>query len=194
MSLTNSGFAFPQTPADETEALLHRARAQSTMLKRAFHLCLSRRSDARLWEDLGNAAAAHLLGCGGERSWLVQRLDEADRRFESRVMVLLSRTSAKSGRASHYRRAIDQIHVSATAWERTVGEATAAYWRHAALVWMTLWHCADLPSLTAGQAGECLDAAFAPQASKLTPAHKKPIRGRFSGAAGSFGAALRRLG
>ena len=41
-------------------------------------------------------------------------------------------------------------------------EADLAHWQHAALVWMALWHAADMPSITAAQVHECLEAALLP--------------------------------
>ncbi len=60
----------------------------------------------------------------------------------------------------HYRRAADQIYESAAVWAHALDELTLAYWRHCALVWITLWHIADVPGLTVDQAAECLTFSF----------------------------------
>ncbi len=182
----------------EAEAVLHKAMAQSTMLRRAFHLCASRRADASQWQDLEDAAAAHLeeraVGPGQVQAAETQWFGQVDGRLRMSVLDMLSHRASASSRASHCRRAMDELYASAAGWAPVLGEATAAYWRHAGLMWMALWHAADMPGITAGLFWQCLDSAFAPvpaAAPALERASRKAVGARLLGAAGSIATVFR---
>jgi hypothetical protein len=156
MDMTHPGFHALQI---EPERALQRAIAHCAMLRRSFHLSLSRRRDAAKWELLERAVAPVVEQTRSARRdarWFV----DADERLNSSVFTLLKERSAKSSRPWHYRRAAEQVYESAASWSKDIDEVTLAYWRHSALIWMTLWHMADIQDLTATQAKERLDFCF----------------------------------
>lgn len=195
MDMTRPSFANPQP--GEPERLLQRAIAHSTGLRRAFHTSAALRRDAEKWKLLEDAAAT-VLELNSEipkqqdnaQDWFA----EADEKLKASVVTLLGEGAPKTSRISHYRRAASQVYGSAAAWGETLDEATLAYWRHAALVWMTLWHIADVPDLTAEQAKDCLNSAFreASLQSVLKLVPKKGVRSRLSDAANAVAAAFRK--
>lgn len=159
MDMTRQGFTNPQTGPEETERLLQRAMAHSTMLKRAFHIAVSRRHDTEEWETLEDVTAT-LLEQNSETHFDAEWFVQADGRLKASVTALLARRASKNSRIGHYRRAAKQVYESAAAWGQNLDDVTLAYWRHSALVWITLWHISDVPELTAEKAAKCLDLAF----------------------------------
>jgi len=156
MDMTHPGFhALHIEPA----RAMQRAIAHCAMLRRAFHLSLSRRSDASQWEFLETAVVAVVEQTRSARldtRWYV----EANERLKVSVFTLLKERSSKSSRPWHYRRAADQVYESTATWSKEIDELTLAYLRHSALIWVTLWHIADVQDLTATQAKERLDFCF----------------------------------
>ncbi|MFZ1107497.1 MAG: hypothetical protein WAN43_04005 [Rhodomicrobium sp.] len=175
---------------------LRRAMAHSTMLRRAFHLSLSRRHDADDWKTLESAVAAVLEKNArhDDVEWFV----EADKRLRLSVTSLLRSQAAKSSRVGHYLRAAGQVYKSTEAWRQELDELTVAYWRHSAVVWITLWHLADVPDVTAARAKKCLDLCFdgssAPDEAYELPLRPKKAGWSLSGAASSLAGAFRGAG
>ncbi len=195
MKKAHSSFTEPQSAKIEAEAILQRAIDHCSMLKKAFHLCASRRQDAEMWRLLEHAVVAYLDILRAKAGPPLQRQSEwfaqTDGWQQERVLALLRRVSPKSGRASHYLRANRQIRSSAAGWSQVLDKATVAYWRHAAFVWMALWHIADLQDVTAEEAKRCLDLASRVEEAPALPLRAKTAMQRLSDAAGSFAAALR---
>jgi hypothetical protein len=164
----------------EPNRAMQRALSHCAMLRRAFHLSLSRRRDSAKWEILERAVVAVVAQTHGARrhaKWFA----EADERLKSSVFALLKERSPRSSRPFHYRRAAEQVYESAANWSRELDEVTLAYWRHNALVWMTLWHMADIPDLTSTHAKERLDFCFdgkavSPRELETHPAKEKRWR------------------
>ena len=176
------GSVSPRMTAGDAERVLQRAITHSVTLQRAFHISLSRRHDTQDWELFENATAISLeesKDAGHDAAWFA----ESDSRLKASVLALLRNRSSKSSRMGHYRRAADQVYESAAVWASVLDELTLAFWRHCALVWITLWHVADVPDLTVDQAGECLSFAFTDEGD-LEPepeiAPKRPSRWRLS--------------
>ena len=133
--------------------------AHAIMARRTFRFSLSRRRDRVEWELLESAVASMLEsnGVGRQRAaWFVA----ADRRLQASVTKLLKARDHKSRRLSHFRRAVEQVRENAALWGESLDETETAYCAHSALVWMTLWHLADIPDMTAGHARDCLDFSF----------------------------------
>lgn len=146
-----------QTSTDEA-GNLGLATAQSTMLRRTFNLSLSRRSDAKSWRVLGEAIAKVLEQRKTERTG-VSWFSETDAKLNTEFAELLEgRTRSRS--LSYYRQAARGIYQSAKVWGESLDEADMAYWRHSALVWLTLWHLADIPQMSAEQATECFECVL----------------------------------
>jgi hypothetical protein len=169
------------------ERVLQRAKSHSIGLRRAFHLSLSRRRDTEDWERLESVAAGILEHDGRYRH--AEWFTETDKRLKQCVASLFKNRTLKSSRAGHYLRAAKQVYESASPWSQELDARTMACWRHNALVWITLWHLADVPDVTATQAKECLDGCFQGNSPGLPP--RKP-RWSLSGAASSLAAAFRR--
>ncbi len=95
-----------QAAIEQAGLLLQRAKTQSTMLRRAFHLFAARRSDSSKWFSMENDAASlleqHLDGPldGKQYRFLI-----ADRRLEEQVAALLTAALPHGGRCGQYRRA-----------------------------------------------------------------------------------------
>jgi hypothetical protein len=140
------------------ERVLQRAMAHGMMLRRAFHVSLKRRRDTADWELLESVVVGILEQNADyyDVEWFVK----ADRRLRRSVASLFRSRSSKSSRPWHYGRAADQVYESTSAWRQELDELTVAYWRHSALVWITLWHLADVPDMTAVRAKGCLDVCF----------------------------------
>ncbi len=155
-----------QAAENKAVLLLRRATAQTSTLRQAFRLCVSRRMDAEEWRLLEHTVATFLerhLESAHERPahWFAQ----ADRTLVLQVSQLLRRMAPQSNRARQYSRGAESLSVNARGWSAVLGELQASHCRHAALVWMALWHSADIPSVTAEQARKCLYHAF-----NVTPA------------------------
>ncbi len=157
MEQSQPGSANPETAAGDAGMLLQRATAQSTMLRRAFQLCASRRSDCDEWKLLEEAAAAFLeRHPSGSPESEAQWYAVADRMLMHKISELLKRMAPHSDRARQFRRAAENAGNKASDGSMILGEAPAGRLRHAGLVWMALWHAADMQSVTAEQARKCL--------------------------------------
>jgi hypothetical protein len=140
------------------ERALQRAMAHSTMLRRAFQLSLDRHGDADNWKLLDSAVGRVLernASCDDEQ-WFTA----ADGRLRESVTSLFNSRGCGSTEAWQYRRSVEQVYECAAARSQELDEVTVAYWRHSALVWITLWHLADVPGVTVFQAKECLEVCF----------------------------------
>jgi hypothetical protein len=159
METTRFAFADQQTAPGAAEPPFERALAYAIMLRRAFYFSLSRRRDGVEWELLESAVAGTLESSGADprrQEWFAA----ADRRLQASVTKLLKARDHKSRRLSHFRRAVEQVRENAALWGESLDETETAYCAHSALVWMTLWHLADIPDMTAGHARDCLDFSF----------------------------------
>jgi hypothetical protein len=137
------------------------AMAQSTVLRQAFHHRASHRNDIGEWRALEDVTASLLeRHLGGVHDRKTHRFAQAERRLKYEVSAMLRYMAPRSNRARHFRRAAENLSANAEKWAGVLGDAQAAYWRYAALVWMALWHVADKQSITAEQAGKCLQDAF----------------------------------
>lgn len=160
MHITNPNLSDPQS-ANEPNRRLELAIAHSTSLKREFHTSLRRRDNPGPWESLGKAMAARLeqtRGGSHDPDWFAQ----TDGRFIASVTDCITRSAPNRGR--YYRRAVLEVFRSAEFGGNGLGQPTMAYWRHAAVLWISLWHLADVPQLTAEDAQRCLDFALKPEA------------------------------
>jgi hypothetical protein len=174
-------------PFQGAEALLQRAKTQSTMLRRGFLLCASRRNDEAEWNRLEHEVAAALSrkfeeGLEGEIAWLIA----AERALRARMSALLASMAPQSDRVYQYRRAAENLNANAVVWVAALGEAQVAYWKLAALAWMALWHAADTLNVSPALAKACLDEAFS--AAPATGA--VPVRPRWYEAPGRFAASF----
>jgi hypothetical protein len=138
------------------ERVLQRAMSHSMMLSKAFASSHTRRRDTNHWKLLETATSGVLEQDWRRREWYA----EANRRLRTSVSFLLRSQASKSGRVGLYRLATDQVYEAAADWSQALDALPVAYWRHSALVWVTLWHSADAPGVTATQAKECLDCAW----------------------------------
>jgi hypothetical protein len=137
------------------------AMAQSIVLKQAFHHRASRRSDIGEWRALEGTAASLLeQHLGGVQDYETHRFAQAERRLKYEVSVMPGYMAPRSDRARHFSRAAENLSANTEKWAGVLDDAQAAYWRYAALVWMALWHVANKQSITAEQAGKCLQDAF----------------------------------
>ncbi len=184
----------PKTPTDEAGLMLQRAITQGNALQRAFHISLSRRQDAREWKQFETETAASLEVAeyvGHDARWF----SESSGRLKASVERLLESRGSKSSRMRHYRRAADQVYESAAVWTHAMDELTMAYWRHCALVWITLWHIADVAEMTVEQARDCVSFAFTEEAEPEPEPElsaKRPSRWGLSAAANSIAGAFRK--
>ena len=136
---------------------LRRAIVHATSLQRAYYLSLERRVDREDWERLGRTIASAL-----KREELeVQGAQFFDQCDENLRLLTVDLLSPKTSRARHYRKAAEQAYESAQNWGKDIDQEAAAYWRHCVLVWLTLWHFADVPHLSASDSWTCLERAFA---------------------------------
>ncbi len=160
MDITHPNLSHPQS-ANEPNRRIELAIAHSNSLKREFHTSLRRRDDPEPWESLGKAIAVRLeqtRGGSHDPDWFVQ----TDSRFIASVTDGITRSAPNRGR--HYCRAVLEVFRSAEFGGNGLDQPTMAYWRHAAVLWMSLWHLADVPQLTAEDAQKCLDFALKPEA------------------------------
>jgi hypothetical protein len=148
----------------EVERGVERAAAPSAMMKRNFHLSLWRRWDREDWELLGKSVAKVLEAEKTEKQD-VNRFREADATLKSSIGALIKQAAPCSQRWSDYRRAARSVYSSAAFLGPALDEAEAAYWRHCALVWITLWHLSDLLQMTAEEAEDRLSVSMQMKAS-----------------------------
>ncbi len=176
MDLPQFALADDQAATDDAGRLLERAMAHSIMLRRAFGMALSRRHDAAEWELLERETGRILEQNGLRRDvdWFI----DADERLTDSVTKLFKNRSSKSRRPVHFRRAASQVYESAALWGKNLDEKSGTYWRHSALVWMTLWHLADVADVTASQARKCLLHCFEGTASSIEPPPELPQQER----------------
>ncbi len=78
-----------------------------------------------------------------------------DERTERAVEDLLNRVSNNEA-AESYLRSVNELLHNTAHWTYIFDTTTAAYWRHASLVWLSLWHAALAPTVTATQAAVCV--------------------------------------
>ena len=176
------------------ERVLQQAMTYSMMMRRVFHEALTCRCDDDEWKLLETATGgiSEQNGRYRDAEWYVG----ASKRLRQSATSLFRNRSPKSSRVGCYRRSVDHVYESIAAWGQELDEWTVAYWRHSALVWITLWHLADVPDVTATHAKECLDYA---STEALADAHELPLqptklRWSLSEAASSLVGAFRKAG
>lgn len=172
----------PQRPAKFAEAMLRLAEAHAGGLRQAFHNSVVERRDASSWLRL-EVVCADLLkkrrdrishkGYAHEPAWLSPN-GKCERDFEER----LNRSSGE--RAEAYVRAVDELLHNTAHWTFIFEALTASYWRHASLVWMSLWHAVLTPDVTAAEAAICLGLTVRrkgdPGAAAAAPIKAVPVK------------------
>jgi hypothetical protein len=176
-----------QTASQQAGEILQLAKAQSTMLRRGFLRCASRRSGEAEWNRLEHEAAALLArkfdgGLEGKTAWFVA----VERSLRAQMSALLASMAPQSDRVYQYRRAAEHLNANTAAWVAALGEEQVAYWKLAALVWMALWHATDTQNVSPAQAKACLDHAF----SATPAANAAPVKRRWYDAPGRLAASL----
>ncbi len=141
---------FPALAAQSQAKEVGRATAHGEMLRRAFHLSLSRRRDTEIWRRV-EEAVARLLAKKQDGNCGANCFIEADAILQAGALALIKGVAPHSERSGAYRRAVKGVYSSAALWGRDLDKAGRAYWRHCALVWLTLWHLADVPLFSAHQ-------------------------------------------
>jgi hypothetical protein len=159
MSSTPLSTPHPQKPAKFAEAMLRLAEAHARELRHAFHGVATTRGDAPAWGRLEEACARMLEARRAKAGQSVfpgeRALVSFDERTERTVEDLLNRF-ADSDRAESYLQSVNELLHNTAHWTFIFDTDTAAYWRHASLVWLALWHAAMAPAVTASQAAACL--------------------------------------
>ncbi len=159
-----------QSPAKFKDTILRLAEAHAGELRRAFHNATVTRRDALVWGRLEEACSkmlarrrAKATGSNAASEPVWNSRDEKTRRA---VEQLLNDVSGR-GRAQSYLRAETEMNRSTAHWNFIFDTTTAAYCRHASLVWMALWHAALAPNVTAAKAAVCIG---------LTARRKAPLK------------------
>ena len=193
MSLMPNPYFHSQSPAKFAATILRLAEAHADELRQAFHNAAVMRRDAPVWGRL-EAACSKMLerhhakatrsNAAGEPVW--NSRDEKTRRA---VEQLLNEVSGK-GRAQSYLRAEIEMNRSTAHWNFIFDTTTAAYCRHASLVWMALWYAALAPNVTAAQAALCIGLTVrrkAPLKEATSSIPSKALRTRLKHALKSLG-------
>jgi hypothetical protein len=169
-----------------------RARQQSDLLRKAFSFSASRRGDAVSWRHLEDVIARLLDQRHGALLQQPASLEQESANLERSVARLLKRTAPGANRAGRYRRAVKDMLDNSTFWLGVLDPVAAAFWRHSALAWMSLWHGADTLAVTAPQMQACFEFATlgSSKAEDLT-SHPEPPR---PAALGSFASRFRKAG
>jgi hypothetical protein len=148
----------PQKPADFTDSMLRLAAVHADELRAAFHKTAAARRDVASWRRLEEVCANMLerrrATVAGRRfvsepHWLL-RNGRSERAFED----LLNRSGG--GRAEAYVKAVDELISNTAHWMFLFDAPVASYWRHASLVWLSLWHAAQSPGVPAAEAAKSL--------------------------------------
>jgi hypothetical protein len=149
----------PQKSADFTDSMLRLAAVHADELREAFHKTAAARRDAASWRRLeevcGSMLERRCATVAGKRfarepHWLL-RNGRSERAFEA----LLNR-SGEGERAEAYVKAVDELINNTAHWMFLFDAPIAAYWRHASLVWLSLWHAALSPDIPAAEAAKSL--------------------------------------
>ncbi len=162
MDLANPNLSDQQS-GNEPKRRLELAIAYGGSLKREFHTSLRRRDNPEPWERLGKAIAV-LLEQTRKDSHDLDWFSRTDSRFIASVTDWMARSAPNATRGRYYRRAALEVFHSAEFSQGGLDQPMVAYWRHAALIWISLWHLADIPQLTAENAKNCLDFALKQEA------------------------------
>jgi hypothetical protein len=139
--------------------MLRLVEAHARELRTAFHAAAIERRDAANWLKLEDACVQMLdrrqkkvvgTGFSHEPHWLLPS-GRGERDFED----LLNRGAGGEAAEAYVKAAVDLVHNTAH-WTFVFDTTTAAYWRHASLVWLSLWHAARAAEVTASQAAVCV--------------------------------------
>jgi len=139
--------------------MLRLVEAHARELRTAFHAAAIARPDAANWLRLEDACAQMLerrqkkvVGKGSyhEPPWLLPT-GKGEDAFEE----LLSRVAGGEA-AEAYVTAADELVHNTAHWTFIFDTTTAAFWRHASLVWLSLWHATQAVEITASQAAVCV--------------------------------------
>jgi hypothetical protein len=159
MNATSSSLPHAPKPGRFGEAMLRLVEAHARELREAFVRAVNARRDAANWLRLEDVCAQMLerrrkkiagTGAAHEPVWLLPDA-KGERAFED----LLNRLAGGEP-AEVYVKAADELLHNTAHWTFVFDTPTAAYWRHASLVWLSLWHAAQAPDVTASQAAVCL--------------------------------------
>jgi hypothetical protein len=148
---------------EQTSDEIERAKSHGAMLKRAYHFSLWRRNGKERWEYIEEAVAGVLEAIQNEK-YDARDFAQADASLQSLAIALIREACPHSNRWLDYRRAVKGLYASAALWGHSLEAADRAYWRHCALVWLTLWHLADVPQISADEAAARIEAGLAPKA------------------------------
>jgi hypothetical protein len=170
-------------PAKFGEAMLRLVEAHARELRTAFHTVASERQDAGSWLRLEDVCADMLdrrhkklleASVSHQPHWLLPN-GKSERAFED----LLNR-SAGGEAAEAFVKAADELFHNTAHWTFIFDTTTAAYWRHASLVWLSLWHAAQAATVTASQAAICLGLTVKRKgnAEPAPSATEKPLPGK----------------
>ena len=144
--------------ASGADVAVRLAAQYADQLRQAFHQQADARPDALVWHRL-EYDAADLL----ERRFndtpastpMVPSLSELDQALLQTVAAALFRNDPTQRRVVAYREAIASVCENAANWIFLQGHEIA-YWKHAALVWMTLWHVSASRAITPADMATCL--------------------------------------
>ncbi|KAI95198.1 hypothetical protein T281_06915 [Rhodomicrobium udaipurense JA643] len=162
-----------------TDALLRLVAQHADQLRQGFHNLVVNYYDALQWRRLEHDVADLLERRFDEvldsRSQ-ASSFAEFDEVLEQDVQNTLSRRDPSGSRAEKYRQAVDMVYENTAHWNSVLSDEEAAYWRHASLVWMALWHAAAAQTISPAELAEYLGLASpapAIQAPQFTepPAH-----------------------
>lgn len=153
------------------EAMLRLVEAHARELRAAFHAAAAGRRDAASWLRLEDACARMLerrqkkiaeAGLSHQPPWVLP-----SGRGELAFEELLNRLAGGEAAEAYVKAADDLVHNTAH-WTFIFETTTAAYWRHASLVWLSLWHAVRAAEITASQAAVCLGLTVKRKASPGT--------------------------
>ncbi len=184
MSGTSPSLTHPPKPPRFGEAMLRLVEAHASDLRTAFHTAATARRDAANWLRLEDACAQMLdrrqkkvvgTGSSHEPSWLLPS-GKGELAFEE----LLNRAAGGEA-AEAYVKAADELVHNTAHWTFVFDTTTAAYWRHASLVWLSLCHAARATEVTASQAAVCAGLTVKRKANPgpaPSSGREKPLPGR----------------
>ncbi len=159
MSGTPSLSTHAQKPANFAEAMARLATIHAGELRAAFRNAAAVRQDAASWRRLEEVCAVMLqkrraaVTAGRfarDPDWLLTA-GRSERAFNELLSL-----SGQAELAESYVKAVEELIGNTAHWTFIFEAPVAAYWRHASLVWMSLWHAALAPEVTAAQAALCL--------------------------------------
>ena len=147
-----------ENAASGADVAVRLAAQYADQLRQAFHQQAAARPDALVWHRL-EYDVADLL----ERRFndtpaptpMVPSLSKLDQALLQTVATALFKDDPTQRRVVAYREAIASVCENAANWI-FLQDHEIAYWKHAALVWMTLWHVSASRAITPAHMATCL--------------------------------------